>query len=157
MAFEELLELNTITAKGFLMNDIISLLKKENHILNEENEHLLRNEALKFIILIKQGEKYIAEKKYDTGLNRSLKDYGTALNALIDSEDKLSLDKFIQIINSSENEIKKALKTKNINRKDLGNAIFLFSSIRNYHIKKSEKITNISERRIFEEFLKNLR
>ena len=75
MAFSNIIKLNSIIANGFLMNDIISLFKKGNYILNKPEEISLLEEALDYISIIKKGMVFMSDQKPIERLEESLEVY----------------------------------------------------------------------------------
>ena len=133
MAFNNILKLNSIVANGFLMNDIITLSKKENYSLEKKDKILIFNKALIYINLIKDGKNFMLKQIHIDKLNESLDAYSTALSALEESEEKetqnaFTFDRFNEIITKSENEIKDCLQNNVINTENLSMAKYLFNS-----------------------------
>lgn len=149
MAFENFIELNNIVANGFLISNILSLIRKDKDDLDEADIDLLRKEALNHINLVKRAQNYISKRDSYIKSSKLLEAYRTTLNALCNSEEISSLDEFNEILDSCIKEIKYALSEREINRDKLERTDILFSSIRSYLLKESEDIIKENEMRIF--------
>jgi len=148
MAFSNIIKLNSIVANGFLMNDIISLFKKSNYVLNKPEETSLLREALDYISMIKKGKIFMSDQKPIERLEESLEVYCTTLNALNETETNLTIGRFNEIINLGKKEIEGTLKKKEIMSINLKTAHYLFNSIRTNLLKEANKISR-KERSLF--------
>lgn len=142
--FNALIKLNSIIADGFLTNKIIRLLdkKRESNLednLNEENLTILKK-ALRHIELIKNGREIVVNNNIVKNPDRSLEVFNRTLNALDQSEKALTIEKFNQIINISEEHIKNSIISTTIIEKNIDIPLILFESIRDYLIKEADKI-----------------
>ncbi len=141
MTFSNIIKLHSIVANGFLMNDIISLFKKSNYVLNKPEDLLLLREALDYISMIKKGKIFMSDQKPIERLEESLKVYCTTLNALNKTETNLTIGRFNEIINISKKEIEETLKKEEIISINLKTSYYLFNSIRTNLLKEANKIS----------------
>lgn len=142
--FDTLIKLNSIIVDGFLTKRIIGLLDKKrelylNNSLNEENLTILKK-ALRHIELIKNGREIVVNNNIVKNPDRSLEVFNRTLNALDQSEKALTIEKFNQIINISEEHIKNSIISTTIIEKNIDVSLILFESIKDYLIKEADKI-----------------
>jgi hypothetical protein len=142
--FDTLIKLNSIIIDGFLTKKIILLLDKKrefylNNSLNEENLTILKK-ALRYIELIKNGREIVVNNNIVKNPDRSLEVFNRTLNALDQSEKALTIEKFNQIINISEEHIKNSIISMTIIEKNIDVSLILFESIKDYLIKEADKI-----------------
>jgi len=140
MIFKNFIELNSTVAKGFIINDIISVLHQEGNISEEKEEGILQN-AIIFINLIKKGFEFLSEEKPIQNLEKSLNAFNIAYYALKDSEDKIRLSEIKQIINSSLDELKNLVKYKDFNKQNLSESFRLFKSMRAFLFKRAQDLS----------------
>ena len=151
MAFDTLIELNSLISDGFLMSKIVYLFKNRKDLrlienIDEKQQDILAN-ALKYIELTKKGREFVLEKKIVENLDKSLEIFNISLNALIQSGENLTIERFNEIINLCEVQIKDSLKFTRLVDENADISMEFFESIRKYLVKEADKI-NIEEQSI---------
>lgn len=151
MAFDTLIELNSLISDGFLMNKIVYLFKNRRDLrlienIDEKQQNVLAN-ALKYIELTKKGREFVLEKKIVENLDKSLEIFNISLNALIQSGENLTIERFNEIVNLCEVQIKDSLKFNRLVDENADISMEFFESIRKYLVKEADKI-NIEEQSI---------
>ncbi len=147
MVFDMLIELNSLISDGFLMNKIVYLFKNRKALrLDEKQQDILAN-ALKYIELTKKGREFVLEEEIVENLDRSLEIFNISLNALIQSRENLTIERFNEIVNLCEVQIKNSLKFNRLVDENADLSMEFFESIRKYLVKEADKI-NIEEQSI---------
>lgn len=141
MSIQNLIKLNEFVAEGFLMNDIISLIKGGSRTINENEEKILLN-AKNYITLIENGQKIVSEEKLVDNLEKSLNAYNIALIALKNHDQKINLIKFDEILKDSKKQLNDTLNLRKIKLENMNNLILLFKSIRKYILAEANKLSN---------------
>jgi len=141
MIFKNFIELNSTVANGFIINDIISVLKQEGNITRERENQVLLN-AINFVNLIQNGFKFLMEEKPIENLDKSLNAFNIAYNALKVSEAPIKVGKINQILTSSLNELAEFKKVKT---QDVTESVKLFDSMRDILLKKAHSLSSIDE------------
>lgn len=144
MIFKNFIELNSTVANGFIVNDIISVLKQEGNISGEKEMQILLN-AVNFVNLIQNGFKFLSEETPIENLEKSLNAFNVAYKALKDSESSIKLSKINQIITSSLKELEGLIEVKEINNQDVIESFRLFNSMRDLLLKKAHNLSSIDE------------
>jgi len=144
MIFKNFIELNSTVANGFIVNDIISVLKQESTITEEKEKQILLN-AINFVILIQDGFKFLSEETPIENLEKSLDAFNVAYNALKDSEVSIKLSEINQIITSSLRELEELGEHKKIKTLDLKASFRLFDSMQDLLLKKAHNLSSNNE------------
>lgn len=142
MIFKNFIELNSTVANGFIVNDIISVLKQESIISGERRKQVLLN-AINFVKIIQNGFKFLSEETPIENLEKSLNAFNVAYKALKDSESTIKLSKINQIIGSSLKELEEVVDVKEISNQDVKESFRLFDSMRDLLIKKAHYLSSI--------------
>lgn len=144
MTIQNLIKLNSIVAEGFLMNDIISLFKEEDYIIEEREEEILKN-AANYINLIRNGQDFIKNNVIVNDLEKSLNAYSISLKALRYADNHINLEKFNVTISNCQSQMEEVLNIKNFSIDKLNDVFLLFDSIRTILLKEANYITNQDE------------
>ena len=142
MIFKNFIELNSIVANGFFVNDIISLLKKEDMKIEKKDQQIL-NDAIKFLRLIQDGFKFLSEEIPVEDLEDSLNAFKIAFEALKNRKPSFKLNELSKILNDCKNELEKLLLEKGkISNQEVSESIKLYDSIRILLLEKAKALSN---------------
>lgn len=140
MVFNKLSKLSNYLSNGFLMDDIVSLLKKDKEDLSDEDYNLL-TETKKYVKLIKDGFKLFSNGESISNVEESLSAYNSSIKALeIESERKFNEEEFKGIIESTEKEIEDILEEKKVEMAKSKIALYFFKSVAKFFLDQGNKI-----------------
>lgn len=144
MSFQNLIKLNNFVGEAFLMNDIISIFKNDNSEINSDQKELLKK-AKNYISLIEDGQNLINSKVTIKHVEKSLNAFNISIYALKKLDNKLSLNKFNEIIKNSKTQIIEAIEKERILIEEMQEPISLFKSIKNIILEEANKISNTED------------
>ena len=131
MVFDHLSELGGILSDGFLMDEIVSLLQKNDYLINNNDSKLL-DRIENYFKLAKQGYNFFGNQEYpENNVSKTLDAFENIIYILINYFDKPDLKEvdFLSELKIFENEIKLIIKEKQIKQKQVKNSLKLFKLI----------------------------
>lgn len=131
MVFDHLSELGGILSDGFLMDEIVSLLQKNDYLINNNDSKLL-DRIENYFKLSKQGYNFFGNQEYpESNVSKTLDAFENIIYILINYFDKPDLKEadFLSELKIFENEIKLIIKEKQIKQKQVKNSLKLFKII----------------------------
>lgn len=131
MVFDNLSELGTLLSNGFMIDEIVSLLQKNDYQLNI-NDFKLLNHAESYFELAKQGHNFYVNQKYPKdNVEDVLNAFKNIVYILVNSFNKPNLKKtdFLNELQMFENEIKSIVREKEVKHDKVKNTLKLFRLI----------------------------
>jgi len=142
VVFEYLSELGTLLSNGFLMDEIVSLLQKNDYPINIDDFTLLNN-VKNYFELAKQGYNFYANRKYPKdNVEESLNAFINIVYVLVNYFDKSNIKEtdFLNELQRFEREIELIIKEKEISQNKVEYSLKLFKQIGEKLLEESSKL-----------------
>lgn len=147
MLFDHLSELGSFLSDGFLMDEIVSLLQKNDYPINIDDSKLL-SYIENYFELAKQGYNFFVNQKYPKdNAGKTLNAFKNIVYVLVNYFDKpnLNITDFPTELQKFENEIKSIIKEKEIKQNKVENSLKLFKLIGKRLLGESDKLAETDE------------
>lgn len=138
MNLDNLSKLMSLVGRGFVVNDIISLLNKDNYNLNDK-DCLIMKQALKYIDYIKKGHKFINYNKIPHDLEESLEFYNMALNILVNKILASTIEEFNELIDLYKKQLNGVLESNIIKTTEVEEVKCFFEYMREHLLEECRK------------------
>lgn len=147
MLFDHLSELGSSLSDGFLMDEIVSLLQKNDYSINIDDSKLLHY-IENYFELVKQGYNFFVNQEYPKdNADETLNAFKNIVYVLVNYFNKpnLNITDFPTELQKFENEIKSIIKEKEIKQNKVENSLKLFKLIGKRLLGESEKLAETDE------------
>lgn len=138
MNLDDLSKMMSLVGKGFMMNDIISLLSKDNYRLNDEDKRT-HNSALKCIYYIENGFEFINLEKTIDDLSESLEMLNIAFKIITKYKLSSNIEEFNRLISTYKEQLMNISESNIIKTNDVKEVNQFFKYIREYLLEECQK------------------